>query len=208
MRIDRLDVMHPGHATFVIVGEKTVYIDPYVLPASPKKADLILITHPHYDHCDPGKVSLIRKADTVIVATADCAKMLSGDVRAIKPGQTIKVGDIEVRAVPAYNVGKPFHPKANGWVGFILKVGGTTLYHAGDTDFIPEMKEIKADIALLPIGGTYTMDVEQAVQAALAIKPRIVIPMHYNAIEGTEANPKEFKRKINEKNPNIKVEVL
>jgi L-ascorbate metabolism protein UlaG (beta-lactamase superfamily) len=206
MKIGNLSVTRPGHATFVIEGEKIVYTDPYILPANPKKADLILITHSHYDHCDADKVRQIQKAGTVIVTTTDCADKLSGNIRIIRPGQSIVVENITIKAVPAYNIGKPYHPKQNGWVGFVFSIDNTTFYHAGDTDFIPEMKNIKADVALLPIGGTYTMDVGQAVQAALAIAPKIAIPMHYNTFDGIGADPQEFKEKL-AKSP-VKVEIL
>ncbi len=208
MRIGNIGLSWCGHDTFLIEGEKTVYTDPYVLPDNPKKADIILITHDHYDHCAPDKVKQIQKADTVIVTTPDCARKLTGNIRAIRPGQSVTIGDITVKAVPAYNTFQQFHPKASGWVGFVFSIGGTTVYLAGDTDFIPEMKGLKPDIALLPIGGKFTMGIDQAVQAALAIEPKTVIPMHYGTIAGTEADPDEFKEKLGRKNPGIIVEIL
>jgi len=208
MEIGNISLTWLGHDTFLIEGEKVIYTDPYLLPENPKKADLILITHDHYDHCVPEKVKQIQKADTVIVTTPDCARKLSGNIKTIRPGQSVTIGDITVKAVPAYNTGKQFHPKTSGWVGFVFSVGGTTIYLAGDTDFIPEMNGLKPDIALLPIGGKFTMDIEQAVEAALAIEPKIVIPMHYDTVAGTEADPNEFKERIISRNPGIRVEIL
>ena len=208
MKIGNISLTWLGHDTFLIEGEKIVYTDPYVLPENPKKADLILITHDHYDHCDAGKVKQIQKSDTVIVTTPDCARKLTGNIKSIRPGQSVTIGDIAIRAIPAYNLGKQYHPKASGWVGFVFKVSGTTFYIAGDTDFIPEMNGLKPDIALLPIGGKFTMDKDQAVEATLSIDPKIVIPMHYDTFGGIEADPNEFKEKLNARNPAIRVEIL
>jgi len=208
MKVGNVTISWAGHSTFVIEGEKVIYTDPYVMPSNPKKADLILITHDHYDHCDVGKVRQIQKADTVIVTTPDCASKLSGNIKIIKPGQNLTVDSVRIRAIPAYNINKSFHPKSNNWVGFVFTVSGTTFYIAGDTDFIPEMKGLKPDVAMLPIGGTYTMNIDEAVKATLAIEPKTVIPMHYNTFNGIEADPQEFKEKVNDKNPSIKVEIL
>ncbi len=208
MEIGNISLTWLGHDTFLIEGEKVIYTDPYILPENPKKADLILITHDHYDHCVPDKVKQIQKSDTVIVTTPDCARKLTGNIKGIRPGQSVTIGDITIRAVPAYNLGKQFHPKTSGWVGFVFNVSGTTVYLAGDTDFIPEMNGLKPDIALLPIGGKFTMDIDQAVEATLAIEPKTVIPMHYDTIAGTEADPNEFKERVISRNPGIRVEIL
>jgi L-ascorbate metabolism protein UlaG (beta-lactamase superfamily) len=208
VKIGNVDITWCGHDTFLIEGEKGIYTDPFVLPSTPKKADLILITHDHYDHCVPEKVKQIQKSDTVIVTTPDCARKLTGNIKSIRPGQSVTIGDIAIKAIPAYNVGKQFHPKSSGWVGFVFKVSGTTFYIAGDTDFIPEMNGLKPDIALLPIGGKFTMGIDQAVEATLSIEPKIVIPMHYDTFGGIEADPNEFKEKVNDRNPAIRVEIL
>jgi len=184
-----------GHDAFRIDAEKTLYIDPYQIEAGPK-ADLILVTHDHFDHCSPEDVEKIQKDDTVIVTEKDSAKKLKGRVKVVHPGDTTTVQGIRVEAVPAYNTDKQFHPKANGWLGFIVETEGIRLYHAGDTDVIPEMQDLKADIALLPVSGTYVMTADEAVQAALAIKPALAIPMHYGAIVGGPSDAERFKEAL------------
>ncbi|MEK7765161.1 MAG: MBL fold metallo-hydrolase, partial [bacterium] len=125
-----------------------------------------------------------------------CPKKYPGTVKVLAPGQKHQVGQVTVEAVPAYNL-KPdrlnYHPKKNNWVGYILTIDGTRLYHAGDTDFIPEMKSLKVDIALLPIGGTYTMDAAEAAEAAAAIKPQVAVPMHFGKIVGKPADGERFR---------------
>jgi L-ascorbate metabolism protein UlaG (beta-lactamase superfamily) len=184
-----------GHDAFKIDASKCIYIDPYEI-RSDAKADLILITHEHFDHCSPDDVAKILAPQTVIVTEKDSAKKVSGDVRLMKPGDSLSIDDIKIEAVPAYNTNKDFHPKEAGWLGFILEVDGVRVYHAGDTDFIPEMKDLNVDIALLPVSGTYVMTSDEAVDAALAIGPGLAIPMHYGAIVGDNADALNFKNKL------------
>ena len=191
-----------GHDGFRIDGVKTVYIDPFKISGGPK-ADVILISHEHFDHCSPEDVAKIQQAGTVIITEKDSAKQLKGDVRVLKPGESVTLDEVKVEAVPSYNTDKDFHPKKNGWLGFVVELEGVRVYHAGDADFIPEMKDLKVDIALLPVSGTYVMTSEQAVKAALAIKPKLAIPMHYGAIVGEEADAVRFKKALEGK-----VEVL
>lgn len=180
-----------GHDTFKIVGEKVIYTDPFNIKKE-DIADIILITHDHYDHCSPTDVKKIQGPHTVIVTTSDCAKSLSGKIEIVKPGDRINIEGVEIEAVPAYNVDKEFHPKAKEWVGYIFTVKGQRIYIAGDTDHIPEMKDFKVDIALLPVSGTYVMTAEEAIKAALDIKPKVAIPMHYGSIVGSKNDAKRF----------------
>ena len=159
-------------------------------------ADLILISHEHFDHCSPDDVARIQQEGTVIVTEKDSAGKLTGDVRTMTPGESISVLDVKIEAVPAYNTDKDFHPRKNGWLGFILEVEGVRIYHAGDTDRIPEMKDFEVDIALLPVSGTYVMTADQAIGAALDIDPKLAIPMHYGAIVGAEDDAQKFKEAL------------
>ena len=183
-----------------------MYIDPYVLDSDPQKADIIVVTHDHFDHCSPEKIQQICTEATVIVGPSSCQSKLQGfNFRPLNVSEEIEIKGVKIKAVPAYNIGKPFHPKGSG-IGVVITLDGKKIYHAGDTDFIPEMAELKdIDVALLPIGGTYTMDVEDAARAANVIKPKIVIPMHYNYLEGLEKDPREFEKLVSDE---ITVKIL
>jgi L-ascorbate metabolism protein UlaG (beta-lactamase superfamily) len=162
----------------VSTGE-TIFIDPFRVDASEGPADMILITHPHRDHFDRRAVQALSKPSTVVVVPQGAAAL---HLEGISPGQTLRIGDISVSAVPAYNVSAPFHPRAKGWVGYVISVDGLRIYHSGDTDCIPEMKGLAPDIALLPVGGFFTMNVRAATDAAKAIEATLVIPMHYGLL--------------------------
>ena len=189
-----------GHDAFRLDGSPTIYFDPLRLEGQSSQADVILISHEHSDHCSPDDVKRIAGPETVIVASPLAVKKLSGNVRTLRPGERMAVGRVEIEAVPAYNVrrfrspGVPFHPKESEHVGFIVTVGGERVYFAGDTDYIPEMAEIDCDVALLPVGGTYTMDAKEAAQAVAAIGPKIAVPMHWGSgIVGTRADAEHFR---------------
>jgi L-ascorbate metabolism protein UlaG (beta-lactamase superfamily) len=184
-----------GHDSFRIDASKTIYLDPYQVSSGPK-ADLIMITHDHFDHCSPDDVAKIQQPGTVIVTEKDSAKKLTGDLRVIKPGESLVVDEVKVEAVPSYNTDKEFHPKKNAWLGFIIEIQGVRVFHAGDTDFIPEMNGFNVDIALLPVSGTYVMTADQAVEAALAISPKLAIPMHYGTIVGSDQDAINFKKAL------------
>jgi len=193
-----------GHSSFQIRAMgKVIYIDlkkyGKVVETS-EKADIILVTHNHGDHCSPPKIQSLRKKDTIIIAPKNCATRVGGSVKSIKPGEETAADDIEIEAVEAYNTkrfkpsGKPWHPKGYG-VGYLIKAGGKAIYHSGDTDFIPEMRRLKnIDLALLPTGDKYTMDDNEAAQAAVTIKPRVAMAMH-----NWEKDCGEFKRKVEAK---------
>ncbi|WP_028314790.1 MBL fold metallo-hydrolase [Desulfatibacillum aliphaticivorans] len=182
-----------GHDGFLIkAGDKNIVIDPYELESA-VEADILLISHDHFDHCSVDDAAKVVKPGTVIVTEKDSAAKLSGDVRVVAPGDSVEIGDVTVAAVPAYNINKDFHPKGNGWVGFVITYNGVKIYHAGDTDFIPEMGALDVDIALLPVSGTYVMTWDEAVEAAKKIMPQIAIPMHYGGIVGTSEDADKFK---------------
>lgn len=198
-----------AHAGFQIRSEgKVIYVDLEKYGEPSEKADLILVTHSHTDHCDPLKIEEVRRKDTVVIAPEDCVSKIGGSVKTLKPGEETTVDNIKVRAVEAYNYkrfrspGIPYHPKGSG-VGYLISVEGKTIYHAGDTDFIPEMRQLgQVDVALLPSGDTYTMDNTEAAEAALVINPRIAVPMHR-----WDTNPREFIKKV-EADSDIQVVVL
>lgn len=183
-----------GQASFKISGEKIIYIDPWKLKGELEKADIILVTHTHYDHFSPDDIAKIQKDDTVIVLPKDGDGKVSGDIRSVMSGDTLELDGVKVEAVPAYNLGKDFHPKGNNWLGYIITMDGKRYYHAGDTDSIPEMKEIfEIDYAFLPVGGTYTMNAETAAEVANTIKAKVTIPMHYGDIVGKKEDGEKFK---------------
>lgn len=196
--LERLDWL--GHASFRLNGPPTIYFDPWKLKGELGQADIILISHEHSDHCSPEDVKRISGPGTVVVASPGAAEKLRGHVRALRPGERTTVGEVEIEAVPAYNVNKfhspgvPFHPKEAEHAGYVVAVEGERLYFAGDTDHIPEMADIACDVALLPVGGTYTMTAEEAAQAAADIGPKVVVPMHWGSgIVGTRADAERFR---------------
>jgi L-ascorbate metabolism protein UlaG (beta-lactamase superfamily) len=182
-----------GHSGFMITGRRVIYIDPYKL-GFPEVGDVILITHDHPHHCSPDDVKWLRKGATVIVAPEACAAKFKGDVRTVVPGDNLTIRGVTIEVVPAYNLDKQFHLKEAGGVGYIVTtVEGIRVYHAGDTDLIPEMDQVEADVVLLPIGGTYTMDAAEAAQAANKIKPQVAIPMHWGTTGGARQDAEKFR---------------
>jgi L-ascorbate metabolism protein UlaG (beta-lactamase superfamily) len=183
-----------GHSSFRLDGSPTIYFDPWQLSPNSPPADLILVTHEHHDHCSPDDVAAIHSENTIVVANPTAAKKLGGDVIVLRPGENTQVGPVEIKAAPAYNVNKRFHPRNAEHIGFIVNVEGVRIYHAGDTDHIPEMAEITCDVALLPVSGTYVMTADEAIAAARDIQPQVVVPMHWGAgVVGTESDARKFR---------------
>jgi len=200
-----------GHSGFQIrIKDKIVYVDLKKygkVVETFEKADIILVTHNHGDHCSPPKIQKLRKKDTVVIAPKNCASRIDG-VKTLNPGEEITVDGVRIEAVEAYNIkrfkltGKPWHPKGYG-VGYLIKAEGKTIYHAGDTDFIQEMRQLKdIDLALLPTGDKYTMDNAEAAEAAITIKPKTAMAMH-----NWDKDREEFKKKT-EANSKTKVILL
>jgi len=190
-----------GHASFRISDRKLViYIDPYVVDEEAPKADIVLVTHEHYDHCAVDNIKKIIKDDGIVIATEDCfSKLVELNFKTVTPNQQLEIKGVKIETVPAYNINKPFHTPASQWVGYIVTLNNVRIYHAGDTDFIPEMKNLKdIDIALLPVGGTYTMDYKEAADAVNTFKPKVAIPMHWGKIVGSRSDAEKFKQLVTE----------
>ena len=203
-----------GHNSFIMEGNTTIITDPYKL-ATPQKADLILISHNHFDHLSVDDLKNVSTENTTIVAANECIDMLTGfsfkEKIGIIPGEEMTVRGIKIKAIRAYNLDKinpetkkPFHPKEDNKIGFLIELNGITIYHTGDTDLIPEMSDLKPDIALVPVSGTYVMTADEAAKAVERIKPKIVIPMHYGTIVGSEKDAQDFKQLIK----SCKVQIL
>jgi L-ascorbate metabolism protein UlaG (beta-lactamase superfamily) len=190
-----------GHDGFRITGGKTVYIDPYKLSDAQrnrKDADIVFISHNHFDHLSMDDLKHVVGPNTTIVAARECAaqlKPLGVETKLVAPGDTLTVKDVEIEVLAAYNTNKDFHPKADGKVGYVITMGGLRVYHTGDTDIIPEMDSAKPDVALVPVSGTYVMAADEAARATdERIKPKVLaIPMHYASIVGTEDDARRFK---------------
>ena len=213
MKLLNLDVQRIAHDTFRIAGSKVIYTDPYKV-TKPDEADIILLSHEHFDHLSREDLQRVASPMTTIVASPLCKngiqELKSKPPHFLDPGGKITVGKIEIEALPAYNLnkfrepGQAFHPQGEKRLGFIIRMDGTRVYFAADTDFIPEMKSLQCDIALLPVSGTYVMTPEEAAEAAKAINPKIAVPMHYGAIVGSDEDAKKFKSLVK----NCQVEIL
>lgn len=195
-RPELLDHLHwLGHDSFRIDQPIVIYLDPWRLPPGSPSADLILVSHEHHDHCSPEDVERIRQEATKVIANPTAAVKLPPPVTVMHAGESIEIEGVTVEAVPAYNIGKPFHPKQAGHLGFVITLGEERLYFAGDADHIPEMDGVACDVALLPVSGTYVMTAEEAAEAAEVIRPKVAVPMHYGAgVVGTVEDAERFRK--------------
>ena len=190
-------------------SDRKIYIDPYQMREEPHDADYILITHDHYDHFSPEDIKKVAGSNTILIvpekmlSKANEAVNLVCRIIAVKPGVYHEIDGLEIETVPAYNILKPFHPKNAEWVGYILRVDSKRIYIAGDTDATKEAKAVKCDIALVPIGGTYTMGAKKAAELVNTIRPSVAIPVHYGIIVGKVSDGEVFADNV--KSP-VKVE--
>jgi L-ascorbate metabolism protein UlaG (beta-lactamase superfamily) len=187
-----------GHASFRIEDTLTIYLDPWELRGDQPKADIIMISHSHYDHLSEPDVKKLSGPDTVVVGTADTGEKLRATLKELKfetvsPGSKLTVKGIPIETHAAYNANKKFHPKSSGWVGYRFEIGERSIYHTGDCDDIPEIRAVKTDVLLIPVGGTYTMTAEEAAKATEAIRPEMAVPMHWGKIVGSIEDAHLFK---------------
>ncbi len=200
-----------GHSSFRWQGSKTVYFDPWKLSKNADKSDIICVSHEHYDHLSKPDIAAVSTPDTAIFTSEEGRKQLISskigckEVRAMVPGDSIDLPGVKIEAVASYNMNKGFHPKHAKNLGFIVTMDGLSVYHAGDTDLISEMDELKCDVALLPVCGTYVMTADEAAEAALRIKPKVAVPMHYGDIVGKVSDAGRFESDLKGK---IEVKIL
>ena len=198
------------HSSIKINEGKVIYFDPFKINKQYNDADIIFITHDHYDHYSEEDIDKVIKPDTIIVIPEGMqVKLLKKGVKnsniiTVEPEKTYVVEGLKFETIPAYNVNKAFHPKDNGWVGYILEIDGIRYYIAGDTDINEENKSVKCDIAFVPVGGTYTMDFKEAAELVNEIKPKVAIPIHYGSIVGTSEDAINFQKLLN---PEIKCKI-
>lgn len=197
-----IDTIHwLGHDSFRLDGSSTVYIDPWKLSVARPPADLILVTHDHYDHFSPSDIAKLATAETTLIGPPSVTSQVGG-IKSITlaPGETVTVGDVKVSAVAAYNIdkfrqpGQVFHPRESAYLGFVVVLDGQSVYHAGDTDAIPEMREVHCDVALIPVSGTYVMTADEAAAACGSLGAAMVVPMHYGDIVGSAADARRLQQ--------------
>lgn len=194
--LNNIEVLY--HSSIRINKEKTIYIDPFKIDRNYNDADIIFITHDHYDHYSEEDIDKVINENAVIVIPEELlAKVLKKGINknaiiTVEPNQKYMVQGIKFETVPAYNTNKTFHPKENGWVGYVIEINGIKYYIAGDTDITEENKKVKCDVAFVPVGGTYTMDFKEAAQLVNQIQPKVAIPIHYGSVVGTKQDAEEF----------------
>ena len=193
--LENIQVLY--HSSIRINKEKVIYIDPFKIDKIYHDADIIFITHSHYDHYSEEDIKKIIKEDTKIIVTNDLQESVSNlinkeNIIAVKPNEKYCIEGISFETIPAYNINKQFHPKQNNWVGYVIELNGIIYYIAGDTDITEENKQIKCDVAFVPVGGTYTMTAKEAASLVNIIKPKIAVPIHYGSVVGTKQDAEEF----------------
>lgn len=194
--LNNIEVLY--HSSIRIKKEKTIYIDPFKIDRNYNDADIIFITHDHYDHYSEEDIDKVINENTVIVIPEELlTKVLKKGINknaiiTVEPNQKYMVQGIKFETVPAYNTNKTFHPKENGWVGYVIEINGIKYYIAGDTDITEENKKVKYDVAFVPVGGTYTMDFKEAAQLVNQIQPKVAVPIHYGSVVGTKQDAEEF----------------
>lgn len=194
--LNNIEVLY--HSSIRIKKEKTIYIDPFKIDRNYNDADIIFITHDHYDHYSEEDIDKVINENAVIVIPEELlTKVLKKGINknaiiTVKPNQKYMVQGIKFETVPAYNTNKTFHPKENGWVGYVIEINEIKYYIAGDTDITEENKKVKCDVAFVPVGGTYTMDFKEAAQLVNQIQPKVAVPIHYGSVVGTKQDAEEF----------------
>lgn len=196
-----------------IAGEKVLYFDPINIEDENHDADVIFITHEHYDHFEPKSIAKIKNENTVLVAPASMEKQIKAGsgiakIELWEPGSIHEFAGLWIETIPAYNLfPKPFHTKSKNWQGYLVKMGGVSYYIAGDTDVNEDIKKVSCDVALIPIGGKFTMDKKQAADYVTTIKPKAVIPTHYGEVVGHPTDGKDFKDYVEISDGSIQVEL-
>lgn len=198
-----------AHSSIRITGSKVLYFDPFLIEDTPHDADIILITHDHHDHLDPASINKVSNEHTIFIGPESIKKSLrkpAGErpTYFLQPGEEMDLAAISVRAVPAYNRLKPFHPKHNHWVGYVVTMDGIRYYIAGDTDAVKDLYDIQCDIALVPVGGTYTMTAQEAARLVNQIQPKIAVPTHYGSIVGNMEDGDNFCALVDNKIQTVK----
>lgn len=197
-----------------IAGTLVLYFDPFEIMEESHDADVILVTHQHFDHFQPESIAKIKKEATMLIAPESMREKAIAESGIskdncvfLRPGQEVSLGTLTIEAVPAYNVGKTFHTKDKEWVGYVVRMDGVSYYVAGDTDANPDNETVSCDVALIPVGGHYTMEKEQAADFAVKLSPKAVIPTHYGSLIGNPPDGAEFKRLVEGMNHQIQVEI-
>lgn len=191
-----------AHSSIRIGADRVIYFDPFKIEDSPCDADIIFITHDHYDHFSPEDLQKVMKEGTKLVYPATAGKSVAklgltkSQLYPVKPNETLTVDGIPVETVPAYNNEKPFHPKRNQWVGYILTLDDDRIYIAGDTDLNRDVKQLDCDIAFVPVGGTYTMNTREAAKLVNFLRPKIAVPTHYGSIVGEPEDGEDFASRL------------